>query len=289
VYISATECRQKVAGDTALVIRTHEFLDAFGVINTNSSIKPTTRPPKCPAFFFRSPPAAEVESHNTAFKTAATSSGGQESVKTIQWSHQADAALVAAVSALCPEDSKKCDIDWDCVCEAVKRDTDMAVPLSPDICFKRFVEISILCDSGEGSGGTREGVVPKKVKELATLVATECSAYIDCDAASSAVRAVAGVMQEGAGSVLKTAHAVGGGAALVSAAAKLAAGTKESSIEDILDDYLSVRMLALEEKMQVMSSIEKALEIERERVELDRHDLQVQRARIAFIQSHFLQ
>jgi hypothetical protein len=32
-YLTATECRRKVAGDISKIVRTHEFLDAFGVIN----------------------------------------------------------------------------------------------------------------------------------------------------------------------------------------------------------------------------------------------------------------
>jgi hypothetical protein len=41
-YLSATDCRRKMAGDVARVTRIHEFLDAFGAINY--AVKPEARP-----------------------------------------------------------------------------------------------------------------------------------------------------------------------------------------------------------------------------------------------------
>lgn len=41
-YLTATECRRKVAGDISKIVRIHEFLDAFGIIN--QSVKSEQRP-----------------------------------------------------------------------------------------------------------------------------------------------------------------------------------------------------------------------------------------------------
>lgn len=48
IYLSATDCRRKLSGDVCAVIKIHEFLDAFGVININA--KAENRPdPHCTA------------------------------------------------------------------------------------------------------------------------------------------------------------------------------------------------------------------------------------------------
>lgn len=41
-YLSATESRQKIIGDVGMIIATHEFLDAFNIIN--QGVKPESRP-----------------------------------------------------------------------------------------------------------------------------------------------------------------------------------------------------------------------------------------------------
>lgn len=43
-YLSATECRNKIAGDICAVIRLHAFLEHWGLINFNVSV--LLRPPK---------------------------------------------------------------------------------------------------------------------------------------------------------------------------------------------------------------------------------------------------
>jgi hypothetical protein len=42
IYISATDCRRKMSGDVCTVLKIHDFLDSFGVINFN--VKPENRP-----------------------------------------------------------------------------------------------------------------------------------------------------------------------------------------------------------------------------------------------------
>ena len=46
VYLSATECRKKLSGDAGSVIRVHNFLDTFGIIN--SAVPAESRPPILP-------------------------------------------------------------------------------------------------------------------------------------------------------------------------------------------------------------------------------------------------
>ena len=43
VYLSATECRKRIAGDVCVILKVHSFLDSFGVINFNvkSDCRPT--------------------------------------------------------------------------------------------------------------------------------------------------------------------------------------------------------------------------------------------------------
>ncbi len=41
-FLTATECRRKVAGDVSKIVRVHEFLDAFGVINAQVKLEQRT-------------------------------------------------------------------------------------------------------------------------------------------------------------------------------------------------------------------------------------------------------
>ena len=67
----------------------------------------------------------------------------------------------------------------------------------------------------------------------------------------------------------------------MSSAAQAAAKDKVSQAETYLDDYISLRLSVLEKKMELVGDIEDALLLEKGRAELDRHDLQVQRAQHA--------
>ena len=67
----------------------------------------------------------------------------------------------------------------------------------------------------------------------------------------------------------------------MSSAAQQASMNKLCQAEGHLDDYISLRLSVLEKKVELVGDIEDALIVERERLELDRHDLQVQRAQHA--------
>jgi hypothetical protein len=68
---------------------------------------------------------------------------------------------------------------------------------------------------------------------------------------------------------------------MVSSAAQAAGEKKLAQAESFLDDYISLRLSVLEKKMTLVGDIEDALLLERERLEGDRHDLQVERAQHA--------
>ena len=83
-----------------------------------------------------------------------------------------------------------------------------------------------------------------------------------------------------------TAVALGTAAALVTAAARESAKSTLAQADSLLDDYVSLRLSVLEQKMQLMGSIEDALKVDKDRLEMDRHDLQVERAQHAsFVQA----
>jgi hypothetical protein len=73
---------------------------------------------------------------------------------------------------------------------------------------------------------------------------------------------------------------------MVVSAAESSAAKKVSQAESHLDDYIALRLSVLEKKMELVGDIEDALLIEKDRVELDHHDLQVERAQHAsFVQA----
>ncbi|CAE7461369.1 unnamed protein product, partial [Symbiodinium microadriaticum] len=76
----------------------------------------------------------------------------------------------------------------------------------------------------------------------------------------------------------------GGVAEVAPAEAKKTVKGHSRAKGDVPDDYMSLRLVALEEKVKLVSEVEKRLQIERDRLELDRRDLQLQRAELAFYQ-----
>ena len=212
VYLTATECRQKIAGDAAYTMRVHEFLDAFDLINYSPNIKPTSRPQKSPAFFTSCPSVREIEDHCSAFRSAAktlSSSGGQRKAAATDWTNEFDKVLLDVISSsvTVKEGSGERSVDWSKVSKDVASRISMAP--SPQACFRRFVEMSLSAplveknDPGISNaqldpayvhrkivgGGGNGMALSKKLHSAAAVVASECASMLDYDAALSAVSA----------------------------------------------------------------------------------------------------
>jgi hypothetical protein len=165
-YLSATECRQKIAGDAGYIIRVHEFLDAFEIINNCPTIKATSRPLKTAAFYTSCPTTRQIETHCSAFRSSTASkaqrSSASSSTGAAEWSVAFDSILLKAISSCltatqaCKEEGsgsgsgRSTNIDWKEVSRLVtEAATDAPSPPSssgapsPQACFRRFVEMSL--------------------------------------------------------------------------------------------------------------------------------------------------
>lgn len=124
-YFSATDCRRKIGGDVCLLIRIHEFLDAFGVIN--HSVKAECRPIYSPGFLASSFEEGFISSSASNHLPSVTSDPSN-------WNPQWDDALLEA--------ALKFDGNWDEVSLALK---DYGV--SSEDCKYRFAICPLLLPS----------------------------------------------------------------------------------------------------------------------------------------------
>lgn len=220
VYLSATECRQKISGDVSIIIRIHEFLDVFGLINFSSKIKPHSRPPKSGSFYSSFPSQSEIISHCESI----SSYGKNSQIQSLQcnghtnhWTPEMDQELLSSIVS---QQAADVDIDWNTIAATLNQ-------YNPSItakeCFMHFVQMSLLesslpsssqnmtqvesCTTGllpstscelntasshlytEGSGRNSWGV-SRKIRSVAALVVSECSSKLDYNQAQEAISAV---------------------------------------------------------------------------------------------------
>lgn len=123
-YLSATVCRRKIVGDVGLIIKTHDFLDAFGIINCDSN------PTEDKAFAFPSSRRAI-----TTAASALTAQGRTAPAAELQskWSPATDKAL------------QDCVLENPNNWEAIAANLSAAVPtlVTAEECLSRFVEMSV--------------------------------------------------------------------------------------------------------------------------------------------------
>mmetsp|Transcript_26395 Transcript_26395/g.39165 ORF Transcript_26395/g.39165 Transcript_26395/m.39165 type:complete len:188 (+) Transcript_26395:1812-2375(+) len=187
---------------------------------------------------------------------------------------------------MCPEGSTQSDIDWRSVSKAVTdsvKRSDSSAVFTPEICFRRFVEMSLPAVSDEGRGVPCVISVPRvvtgsgstrQVRALAATVLTKCACHMDFFTASAALRVSNEILKKKSEGDRKSVQSV------------MQSGTKSNVPKGNTGSNITRRLETLEEKMKLMEEVEAALEIERERIELDRRVLRVQRAQLAFHQPH---
>ena len=135
IYLSATDCRKKLAGDAGSIIRVHHFLDTFGIIN--HAVAPEARPPILPMSLLHPLQKPSVfashrgETCNAGSKSAALIG---TRYKQIQWDAATDNELVKSVL--------KHGLDWHAV------GIDMGsifcgMGITAEDCVVRFAELPL--------------------------------------------------------------------------------------------------------------------------------------------------
>mmetsp|Transcript_22288 Transcript_22288/g.37771 ORF Transcript_22288/g.37771 Transcript_22288/m.37771 type:complete len:562 (-) Transcript_22288:501-2186(-) len=311
--LTATECRRKIAGDVSYIIRVHEFLDVFGVINYSPEIKNVVRNPKS-SIFYSTCPDDIVAGKLKQEKPLTTEEISRKTNKSM-WNSQLDQVLLNAVTASMTEGEDSSSdsamevegsshevggINWSRIANVVATQADekRQMQFTSVACLVRFTEMTLGNLSADvvmpGSSSISNRVdkyvasgssVSKHVRSLASVVTSTAAEHLDMPKLQALARSIQTSVQNfnlpvAAGAALTT------GTAVVVSAAENAAASKLSQAESHLDEYISLRLSVLEKKMELVGDIEDALLIEKDRVELDRHDLQVERAQHAsFVQA----
>jgi hypothetical protein len=332
VYLSATECRQKISGDVSRIIRIHEFLDVFGLINFSPQIKPHSRPPKSSSFYSSYPTQSEIVKHcetirslsdSQRLSSSSSSSGqcnghGHNSTSSGDcWTPELERELIALIisqQSSASGSSGDVEIDWNLIATQISEKLGTTSVTAKD-CFIHFVQLSLLetslpsssqnmaqmevkskypLDSSSasgvlnlasshlhtaGSGGRNSWGIPRKIRSVAALVVSECANQLDYQQARQAIHAVNEVYRVSqplvdsallsvltslaknstsapvtmTGNQRMAITTLVGGSAVISRATEQALQSKAETVESLLDDYISTRLIALEEKVDPLS------------------------------------
>jgi hypothetical protein len=299
VYLSGTDCRKKIGGDVCTILRVHDFLDAFGVINF--SVRPDARPPISGGFFSRELPLDKLSR-----KVGPSANVGTPIFPVPgAWGPKVRKALLSAVS--------DCDGDFEAVSRQLASSsawpTGTPAPSAAD-CLARFAETPLQVDGAifaavdgaiatvstgggqaprltpmdemEMSTSLSGGPASKKLFTLATLSVQQATAALGVDQARAVVRAVKDCIP--AATTPKCAQAcsaLGVAVAATIAKADSLAARADGDAREALLEYMAVRTEALEERVRLISSVEKSLVLEQKRVKLERRDLQLLRTQMA--------
>lgn len=107
-YLSATECRRKIAGDVAKIARIHEFLDAFGAINY--AVKLEARPFPAEDFSLTARRQALLD-RVSRWPSCSVFAQSTKEYATKAWTEAMDAALVQQVKEKC--------MDWQTISQSM--------------------------------------------------------------------------------------------------------------------------------------------------------------------------
>ena len=298
VYLSATQCRTRMAGDAGAVMRVHAFLDAYRIINFE--VKAHARPRSSLLY---------AGDHWTNPAANAGKDGGSSSGFTVSM----DAVLMDAVL-------DNAEGDWAAIATAVGQG------VTEDACIKRFAELPLL----DALGGNRNPSAEMNSDVLQILtggpVAATSSDRLEAlvkavvhgtgiggldrklasNALVAAVKAVKGGGGGGnrdgsssssrgngssSGAVKMDVHGERLGEARA-AALGLTLGvvmdhaSKQGSklrgdVRRGLLEYSALRLDVMEEKLKLLEAAEKSLDIEQHRIGTERRDLVVIRAQNA--------
>lgn len=124
-YITATECRRKLPGDVSKILQVHEFLNAFGLINSRA--RREARPDV---------PASLLLASGTVSQQERSSNGAEINQK---WTAKEDQMLINAIGKSRGDGSS---IDWKVVAESLHQNGEKEI-FSPAECAARFVELQL--------------------------------------------------------------------------------------------------------------------------------------------------
>ena len=298
MYLSATDCRKKVAGDVGVILKIHDFLDAFGAINY--SVNSDGRPALLPASFSHWRTDTDATSlanagmlpSSLSFTAPAASSTLLTESGLVRWSGKMDNSLKHGVVIHSG--------DWIAVAAGLAEEFKDYKP-TPQECLARFVSLplttpSVLVESDIANGKSDAtesaescaaaaivtGKPAQRLRLLSSLIADRAAASLGSDAAREVVsNAVATLRKRALSKNAEVAAPIATAAAAISSSAREGAETEEARLKDLVGDYLSNRLSALEEKMKLLAEVDRTIDVERERLEVDRRDVQIQRAQAA--------
>ena len=188
-YVSATDARKLVAGDVCTVLRIHEFLDAFSVINY--SIPSDKRPSYAPFVPINSAAFSFLRDVNLKSKVNNQIVGfGDVSSAKLVWTQEIDEALLRAVSST--------DGNWEEVSKSMKSLASLD-SFTPHACMTRFAEMSINFSKRQQiedptvQHNLLSENIPSKLSALATVAVREATEHVSVEQAMQLSRIVAKV------------------------------------------------------------------------------------------------
>jgi len=257
-YITATECRRKLPGDVSKILQIHEFLNAFGLINSRA--RREARPDVPVSLLLASSAAGKVDGPRDG-----------DARNNDHWTHKEDTKLIKVIEKSRTEFGKSgssagtSSIDWKAVA-ALMQQTGKDGCTAAD-CAARFVELQLPTSSksepsslaGDDSTGARD--LAAQVRNITKTLQNHPDLIASCgDAAASVTREVVSAELQRSQRVL----------------------------DSLASEFVKTKLLVLEERVALLQGVDTVFEVERARVEADKRELQILRAQLALLQQSLL-
>lgn len=262
-YLTATEARHRLAADAAFVCRVHEFLDAERVINWAVLPENIPSPALCLPLVQK---PTKLSSASSAYVSEPDAKKDND-METI-WNPAWDTLLLMQLQASCPLLESFADLDWVSIATAVSAqiDTSAAGGVSAAQCMARFAGMGQQQILSGGQGDRSMAHCPARIAALRSRLASGRLSALSAHIIENAGPSVSSLATRAVKSSLNSADAV-----CVTSHAAAVQGREELNYTL---DFLSARI-------QAAAKVERALAAERSRIEVDRKDALILKARVA--------
>ena len=259
-FLTATSIRRCVVGDAGSLLRLHELLTHWRLINAFAAGESV---PVAPDNRYQHD---EMESRKRPVEETFWTEGRKEMLAKLVVENSNKKRKTDAMEEDTPKNGGKVDIDWKAIA------ADVGGGVSSTECQRTFLSLPLTAPSSDtkASHGSVMGIGVRAAREeiLKDLIKDVRPEVIE--AATKAALQTTGDLQEAQkGALLGS----------IAAKAEERAATEEESVNELLMELLDQRMKKLENRVSLLDEVEGMLEAERVSLELERRDLYTARCR----------
>lgn len=254
-YLTATAVRRCIAGDAGSILRLHEFLTHWRLINCLALGEST---PSAPGTRHERPPKRKKAAYSSFWSQHRKDLLAKLVVEHVNKKQKIDTHKIADNS----KESDEIAIDWSVVA------SDIGAGISEKDCQRTFLSLNL--DGSTGTDGSVPGIGRRAQREGIIRDLMEGVQPEVVQAATKAALTASGELQSAQKAALL---------GVIAAKAEERARGEEANINRLLLEILDQRMQKMESRVGLLDDVEAMLEAERVALELERRDLYTARCR----------